>query len=92
MGHIPNFTKRELQHAIDCLKKGTAGGTKGIKAEDHKECSDDTKEIKSGIFNEMIKQECMAPSSWKNDAERHLHKGDATKPEYYRPICTLPTL
>ena len=61
--HIPEFTKRELQTAIDCLKKGKnqeTGDTKGMKAEDIKGCDDETKELMRDIFNEIIKQESMA--------------------------------
>ena len=35
---IPEFTKQELQTAIDCLQKGKSGDNKGIKAEDIKGC------------------------------------------------------
>ena len=43
--HFPEFTKQELQAAIDSLKKRKSGDTKRIKAEDIKESDDETKEI-----------------------------------------------
>ena len=43
---IPGFTKNEIQDAIDRLKKGKANSS-GIRAEQLKNCSDQTKE-KSG--------------------------------------------
>ena len=50
--HIPEFTKQELQAAIE-----KSGDTKGIKAEDIKESDDETKEMMREIFNEVIRQE-----------------------------------
>ena len=43
--HFPEFTKRELQAVIHCLKKRKLGDTMRIKAEDIKESDDETKEI-----------------------------------------------
>ena len=44
---IPEFTTEEIQAAIERLKKGKAKDSNGIRAEQLKNCSDDTKE-KSG--------------------------------------------
>ena len=44
---IKEFTINEIQDAIDRLKKGKAKDSNGIRAEQLKNCSDDTKE-KSG--------------------------------------------
>ena len=41
---IPEFTKHEIQDAIDRLKKGKAKDSNGTRAEQLKNCSDDTKE------------------------------------------------
>ena len=41
---IKDFTINEIQDAIDRLKKGKAKDSNGIRAEQLKNCSDDTKE------------------------------------------------
>ena len=56
--------------------------------------------IKNGIvicskirIYQIIKQDSMTPSSRKNVMITVIYKkGDPTKPENYRPICTLPVL
>ena len=43
-------------------KEGKTRDTKGIKAEDLKECDDETKEMMRTVYNEIIKHETLA---WK---------------------------
>ena len=42
--HIPEFTKNEIQDAIDRLRKGKLKDSSGVRAEQLKNCSDATKE------------------------------------------------
>ena len=41
---IKDFTTEEIQNAIDRLKKGKAKNSSGVRAEQQKLCSDETKE------------------------------------------------
>ena len=50
---IKEFTTDEIQSAIDRLKKGKAKDSNGIRAEQLKLCSDETKEEIRTIFNEI---------------------------------------
>ena len=43
--HIPEFTKQDLQAAIDSLKRGKSEDSNGITAQDMKESDDETKEM-----------------------------------------------
>ena len=73
--HFPELTEQELQTAIDWLKRGKAGDTKGIKAEDLKGCDDEAKEMMRSIFNEIITQESKAPNFWRKLViKSDLHK------------------
>ena len=63
--HTPEITMQEKQIATDCLKGGKAGDKKRIRAEDLEEGDDETKSMMKDIFDEIIKQENMAPDSWK---------------------------
>ena len=86
--HISELTKHDLRIAPTPKKKGNAGDTKCIKAED-----DETREMMGDIFNEIIKQESMAPSNLRKVLIKVLYKkDDATRPKNYRPICTVSTL
>ena len=61
-----------------------------MNAEDLKGCDEETKELMRDIFNEVIKQESMAPKSTIKIAIIVIYKkGDATRPENY---CTPTTL
>ena len=55
--YIPDFSKQEIQTAIDCLKRGKSGDTEGIRAEDLKESDDETRKTMRTVLNEIIKQE-----------------------------------
>ena len=56
---------KELMIAIDSLKKGRSADSKGIKAEDVKGADEETRTMIHEIFDLIIKQNSMAPSSWK---------------------------
>ena len=62
---IPEFTNNEIQDAIDRLKKGKAKDSSGIRAEQLRNCSNDTKEKIRMIFNEIAQQEDFTPKSWR---------------------------
>ena len=51
--------------AIDSLKKGKSADSTGSKAEDIKGADEETITMIHEIFNLIIKQKSMAPSSWK---------------------------
>ena len=90
---IPEFTTEEIQAAIDRLKKGKAKDSDGIRAEQLKICSDDTKEKIRTIFNEIALQEDFTPKSWRKIRIQVIYKkGDREDPGNYRPICGLPVL
>ena len=61
---IPEFTTEEIIAAINRLKKGKAGGSSGIRAEQLRICSDDIKEKIRTIFNEIAQQD-FTPNSWR---------------------------
>ena len=91
--HIPEFSRKELIIAIDSLKKGKSADSKGIKADDIKGADEETTTMIHEILNLIIKQNSMAPSSWKNVMITALYKKcDVTNPENCRPICGLPQL
>ena len=90
---IPEFTTEEIQAAIDRLKKGKAKDSNGIRAEQLKICSDDTKEKIRTIFNEIAQQEDFTPKSWRKIRIQVIYKkGDREDPVNYRPTCSLPVL
>ena len=91
--HIPEFTMKELSIVIDSLKNGKSADSKGIKAKDLKGADEETTKMRHEIFNLIIKQISMTPSSWKKVMITVMYKtGDVTKPENYRPTCSLPQL
>ena len=61
-GSIPEFTEQEVQAAIDSVKK-KSGDSRGIRAEDIKECDDETKKMVREIFNEVITRESITPET-----------------------------
>ena len=74
-------------------EQGKAADTKGIEAEDLDECDSETKELIRDTFNMIINQDSMAPGAWKTVMIKVIYrKGDPTKSENYRPVCTLPAL
>ena len=58
---IPEITSEELQSAISKLKAGKSPDGNGIRAEDIKDCSDETREMMRQIFNEVIKRSNFTP-------------------------------
>ena len=53
---IPEITSEELQSAISKLKAGKSPDGNGIRAEDVKDCNDETREMMRQIFNGIIKR------------------------------------
>ena len=65
MMRIPEITTDELQTAINRLKKGKSVDSNGIRAEEIKECDDETRGMVRQIFNEIIKRNEFTPDAWK---------------------------
>ena len=62
---IPEITSEELQSAISKFKAGKSPDGNGIRAEDIKDCSDETREMMRQIFNEVIKRNNFTPEERK---------------------------
>ena len=71
---IKEFAITEIQDAIDRLKKGRAKDSNGIRAEQLKNCSDDTKEKIRTIFNEIAQQDDFTPKSWRKIRIQVIYK------------------
>ena len=71
---IPEFTKNEIQDAIDRLNKGKARDSNGIREEQLKNCSDETKEKIRTIFNEIAQQEDFTPKNWRKICIQVIYK------------------
>ena len=92
-GKIAEFTKEEIEAAIHRLKKGKARDSSGVRAEQLKICSEETKEKIRNIFNDIAQQEDFIPNSWRKIRIQVIHKkGSRDDPGNYRPICGLPIL
>ena len=90
---IPEITSEELQSAISKLKAGKSPDGNGIRAEDIKDCSDETREMMRQIFNEVIKRNNFTPEEWKKVKIKMIYKkGDVEDVSNYRPICSLPAM
>ena len=90
---IPEITTEELQTAINKLKKRQIPGNKGIRAEDIKDCDEETREMVRQIFNENMKRKEFTPEDWKKVTIKVIHKkGGVENVSNYRPICSLPAL
>ena len=88
---ISEFTTEEIQAAINRLKKGKARDSSGVRAEQLKICSDDTKEKIRTIFNKIAQREDFTPKSWRWIRIQVIHKkGEREDPGNYRPISGLP--
>ena len=88
---IPEITSEELQRAISNLKAGKSPDGNGIRAEDIKDCNDETREMMRQIFNEVIKRNNFTPEEWKKVKIKVIYKkGDVEDVSNYRPICSLP--
>ena len=95
--HIPEFLLKELSSAIDSLKRGKSTDSTGIRVEDLKAAHEEATKMIHEVFNLIVKQNSMTnsmtPSSWKTVMVTVIYKiGDPTKPENYRPICSVPML
>ena len=89
----PEITSEELQSAISKFKTGKSLDGNGIRAEDIKDCNDETREMVRQIFNEIIKRNNFTPDEWKKVKIKVIHKkGDVEDVSNYRPICSLPAM
>ena len=90
---IKEFTTEEIQSVIDRLKKGKAKDSNGIRAEQLKLCSDETKEEIRTLFNEIAQQDEFTPKSWRKIRIQVIYKkGDRENAGNYRPMCGFPIL
>ena len=90
---IPEITSGEIQAAICKLKSGKSPDGNGIRAEDIKDCSEETREMMRQVFNEVIKRNNFTPEEWKKVKIKVIHKkGDVEDVSNYRPICSLPSM
>ena len=90
---IPEITSEELRSAISKLKTGKSPDGNGIRAEDIKDCNDETREMMRQIFNEIIKRNNFTSDEWKKVKIKVIHKkGDVEDVRNYRPICSLPAM
>ena len=90
---IAGITSEELQSAISKLKDGKSPDGTGIRAEDIKDCNDETREMMRQIFNEVIKRNNFTPEEWKKVKIKVIYKkGDVEDVSNYRPICSLPSM
>ena len=90
---IPEITSEEIQAAICKLKSGKSPDGNGIRAEDIKDCNEETREMMRQIFNEIIKRNNFTPEEWKKVKIKVIHKkGDVEDVSNYRPICSLPSM
>ena len=90
---ILDITSEELQSAISKLKTGKSPDGNGIRAEDIKDCNDETREMMRQIFNEIIKRNNFTPDEWKKVKIKVIYKkGDVEDVSNYRPICSLPAM
>ena len=90
---IPEITSEELQRAISNLKAGKSPDGNGIRAEDIKDCNDETREMMRQIFNEVIKRNNFTPEEWKKVKIKVIYKkGDVEDLSNSRPMCSLPSM
>ena len=90
---IPEITSEELQSAISKLKADKSPDGNGIRAEDIKDCNDETREMMRQIFNEVMKRNNFTLEEWKKVKIKVIYKkGDVEDVSNYRPICSLPSM
>ena len=84
------FTTEEIQSAIDRLRKAKAKDSSGVRAEQLKNASDETKEEIMTIFNEIATQEDFTKANWRKlRIQVFYKKGDREDAGNYRPNCGL---
>ena len=87
------FRGSKQQSAISKLKIGKFPDGNGIRAEDIKDCNDETREMMRQIFNEIMKKNNFTPDEWKKVKIKVIHKKeDVEDVGKYRPICSAPAM
>ena len=92
---VPVWKRRKKfqSHEKNRLKKGKAGDSNGIRAEDIGTCDEETKELARQIFNEVQKQKECTPEAWARIRIKVIFKkGEVEEAGNYRPMCALPAL
>ena len=90
---IPPFTMQELERELKNLKSGKASDQKGIIAEMVKINSHELRLVLLDLYNAILTPTTTPPATWKQSMITVLYKsGDASLPQNYRPICTIPLL
>ena len=93
MSEIPEFTKKEIQTAIDQVKRGKCSDSNGIRAEDIKGCDDEAKDMVRQIINKVLEKDDGTPETWRRMQIKVIDKKGGVKDVgNHRPICTLPAL
>ena len=88
---FPNPRNKNDKNAIDCPKRGKAGGTEGMKAEDLKDCDDETKNYERHFHRDHQTREhdpAVLENIVINVIYRKVMRQEKTRD---RPICTLST-
>ena len=67
---IPEITSEEIQAAICKLKSGKSPDGNGIRAEDIKDCNEETREMMRQVFNEVTKRNNFTPEEWKKSENK----------------------
>ena len=84
---------KKYKAAICKLKSGKSLDGNGIRAEDIKDCNDETREMMRQIFNEVLKRNNFTPEEWKKVKIKMIYKkGDVEDVSNYRPNCSLPSM
>ena len=90
---ILEFTIKEVQNAIDRLKRGKASDTSGIRAEHVEKRDSEMKERIRQIFTGIVRQKDCTQRTWRRIRINVIHeKGDVEDAGNYRPICALSVL
>ena len=82
MHDVPQFTLKELKHALHKSKKGKAADPQGIVVEMLQSASEKFLEKVLAIFNAVLRADCTPSSHWRHSELKVIFKnGDATLPK-----------
>ncbi|CAG9137374.1 unnamed protein product [Plutella xylostella] len=89
---VPSILNREVENAIEQLKKEKSSGEDGITNDIIKAMVEPLTPHLTKLFNSIIIQEKI-PNDWKESIITLIYKkGDPLLIDNYRPICLLPTI